>query len=205
MRGAHTPEVKLALNSVVAVGCALVLAGCGGNGGGESIPTQSADRLLSGIELVDNLSRDGRCEEASNAAEALREQARSLPAGVDAELKSAIDQGIGRLQSLLDKDSRCRNKPKPAPVPEPAQSPPPQRGGDKKRKKEEKEREKERKEEEKERKEKQKEREEEAKKEEQTEDEAAEAEAPADGTSTQPTTTTEGSAARPATQPHLDG
>lgn len=82
---------------------ALVLAGCGSDDeSGEPIPARQADSLLTQLELVQDRSDRGICGGANTQIDQLEQKVADLPRDVDADVRSALEDGLDRLRELVN-------------------------------------------------------------------------------------------------------
>lgn len=135
----------LLLALALGVTAAVALASCGGGEDAELLPGATAAEIGENLDAVKQLANEGECIGAADAAEQVSAQVEAL-AGVDPELKQALERGAARLREVV---VTCEEASPEAPPPstedteEATKIPPGQE------KKEEKEREREEKEEEK--------------------------------------------------------
>lgn len=96
MRDAHAGRSLLAVFAA-----ALVIAGCGGDGGGEAIPADEAEGLLAAVDDVQGEAQAGDCESAQAAAEELRDRVEALPGEVDDDTRGALEDASDRVNLLV--------------------------------------------------------------------------------------------------------
>ena len=113
--------------------CALLAIGCGSSKQpeGEPLPRQSVAELQKRLDEIERRYRDGiedgnvgACEDIqTDSIPAVEEIVGGLPAGVDPELRDAVDGSFARLEELTREGCADVEKPEPEPDPEPAPEP----------------------------------------------------------------------------------
>jgi hypothetical protein len=80
----------------------IVQEGCG-DGGQEDgrLPRTTASQLQAMLDEIEQTVASGDCDRAGERAGALTQRAKSLPAGVSADLRDALESGASRLQTLV--------------------------------------------------------------------------------------------------------
>ena len=82
---------------------ALVAAGCGSDDEeGEPIPAGQAQALLDQLELVEDRSDRGICGGANTQVDELEAKVEALPEDVDADVRSALEEGLDHLRDLVN-------------------------------------------------------------------------------------------------------
>ena len=94
------------MRKVACISTALVLAlaaGCGGDEEGEPIPRGEAQDLITVLDLIENNVDSGACGGArAKIRNDLPPIVDRLPADVDAEVRSALEESIDRLGQLVE-------------------------------------------------------------------------------------------------------
>jgi hypothetical protein len=88
-------SLALALGIVAALG----LVACGGEDA-KLLPGETAREIIANLDTVQQLSSEGDCIGAENAAEQVGEQIEALE-GVDRKLKQALEGGAARLEEVI--------------------------------------------------------------------------------------------------------
>jgi hypothetical protein len=130
----------------LSIAAALVLTSCGGGDDAELLPGGTAREITANLDTVEQLTNEGECAGAEEAAEEIGVQVATLQ-GIDAELKRALERGATRLNEVVASCEETTSEELP-PVTVPDTHP--DKAEEKEREREEKEREKEEKEAEKE-------------------------------------------------------
>jgi hypothetical protein len=86
---------------------ALGLVACGGGGGDDLLPGETASEINSNIDAVERLVGEGDCVGAEDASATISGQVESLT-GVDAKLKDALSEGAARLNEVV---AECEEEP----------------------------------------------------------------------------------------------
>jgi hypothetical protein len=137
MRSAVKIAVALALCPA-----AVALASCGEEDA-QLLPGETAREITANLDSVRELSDEGDCIGAENAAEQVAEQIEGLQ-GVDSRLKRALEKGAERLNEVIAECEEASEEPAPTSVPEEGEEEEREREREEKaREKEEKAREKE--------------------------------------------------------------
>lgn len=95
------------MRNVAYIVTALVLAlaaGCGGDEEGDPIPAQDAQLLLEQLDGIETQVENGRCGSATFQIRGdgeLQDKIAALPDSVDADVRSAIEDGADRLLELV--------------------------------------------------------------------------------------------------------
>jgi hypothetical protein len=96
------------LLALLLAGTSLGLLGCGGNNGPDpSIPTDSAQTLLSKIQEIQENVDVGSCLVADDKTDDLVADIDELPSGVDGDVKRALENGANNLKLLLNNPDQC--------------------------------------------------------------------------------------------------
>ena len=94
------------MRNVACIFTALVLAlaaGCGGDEEGDPIPRGEARDLITVLDLIENNVESGACGGAqAKIRNDLPPIVDRLPADVDADVRSALEEGIDRLRQLVE-------------------------------------------------------------------------------------------------------
>lgn len=94
------------MRRIASISAAVLLAfaaGCGGDDEGEPIPREEAQDLITVLDLIENNVESGACGGArSKIRNDLPPIVDRLPADVDADVRSALEDGIDRLGELVD-------------------------------------------------------------------------------------------------------
>jgi hypothetical protein len=88
----------------IGVVAALTLAGCGGEKQGHTIDPGDAQSLIAGLDRVNAQFDAGACNGARAKVSDLQNAAAQLPSSVDPEVKSNIEAGLRRLDTLVQRD-----------------------------------------------------------------------------------------------------
>jgi hypothetical protein len=109
MRGALTRlAAMLGGTRLAALAATLALAaasaGCGGDGGGELIPPESADQMLTTAQQISDAVNSQDCDGAQASTTELRGLVDALPAETDDEIEDALDQMVSRVDEQLEAD-----------------------------------------------------------------------------------------------------
>jgi hypothetical protein len=86
---------------------ALGLSACGGGGGDDLLPGETASEINSNIDAVERLVGEGDCVGAEDASATISGQVESLT-GVDPKLKDALSEGAARLNEVV---AECEEEP----------------------------------------------------------------------------------------------
>ncbi|HEX6667362.1 MAG TPA: hypothetical protein VF081_12290 [Solirubrobacterales bacterium] len=90
------------------VACAaLGLSACGGGGGDDLLPGETASEINSNIDAVERLVGEGDCVGAEDASATISGQVESLTE-VNAKLKQALGEGAARLNEVV---AECEEEP----------------------------------------------------------------------------------------------
>jgi hypothetical protein len=93
---------KTTLGLAVLVGVAAgALGACGDGDGKPELSRRTASQLRASLDSVETDIQAGNCTGAADQASALESQANALPDRVDADLKDALVEGAGHLQTLI--------------------------------------------------------------------------------------------------------
>jgi len=106
----------------LAAAAALGLVACGGGEEAELLPGETASEITSNLDQVEQLANEGDCLGASDAAQAVSLQVEEL-AGVDAELKQALQEGAARLNEVVAGCEAASAEEEPAEAVEEAEEP----------------------------------------------------------------------------------
>ncbi|MGH2961244.1 MAG: hypothetical protein ACRDL3_03485 [Solirubrobacterales bacterium] len=98
----------LFLSLSLLVACALALAACGGDEEG-TIPPESAAALLQSLDDARGERDQEDCQGIEDAAGNLRAQVEQLPDTVDAEVRTALEEGTDNLVGLADDPEECES------------------------------------------------------------------------------------------------
>ena len=100
--GSMSASRGMLLFGLVALLAVIAVAGCG-DGGQEDgrLSRATASRLQATLDEIERTTASGDCDRAGERADALTQQARSLPEGVSADLRDALESGASRLQTLV--------------------------------------------------------------------------------------------------------
>jgi hypothetical protein len=79
---------------------AIALASCGGSGGPDLLPGNTAREISANLDTVEQLASDGNCIGAQDAAQQIGDQISEL-GGVDSKLKAALREGAVRLDEVV--------------------------------------------------------------------------------------------------------
>ncbi len=146
MRRAIAHLTVLGLAAVIVA----ALAGCGDDDA-ELLPGSTASEINANLDAVQQLSDEGDCEGAENAAQQVSEQVEAL-GGIDPKLKRALENGATKLNEVV---AECEEtEPEPAeiaPAEEEEEAPEEDEGEERKQEKEERKEQKEMEKEERER------------------------------------------------------
>lgn len=82
---------------------AVTLASCGGGSNADLLPGTTAEQIESNLNLVEELAADEDCIGAEDAVAEVAAEVEELE-GVDLKLKTALQEGTGRLSEVV---SRC--------------------------------------------------------------------------------------------------
>lgn len=86
------------------------LAGCGGDDEEfEPIPSRDAEALVAQLEQVAELT-PARCGSATFQISQLEDKSARLPEGIDPDVRTAIDDGLGRLRELVEDECAEREE-----------------------------------------------------------------------------------------------
>ena len=89
--------------SLLAAAAALGLAACGGSTEG-GIPRADADTLRQELSDVERFVERGDCDEVEGQVRQVRNAVVELPNSVDRALRENLDEGVGRLESVVASD-----------------------------------------------------------------------------------------------------
>lgn len=107
----------------LAAAAALGLASCGG-GGADLLPGRTASEINSNLDKVRELSAEGECIGAEEAAQEINTQVDAL-GGVDKRLKEALGEGAERLAAVVSECEESEGEEteaiEPAEIPAPAE------------------------------------------------------------------------------------
>ena len=90
----------LPLALALGAGAAFALASCGGGEDAKLLPGATAAEIDENLDTVKQLSEEGECVGAADAAEQVSAQVRAL-SEVDPELKRALERGAARLDEVV--------------------------------------------------------------------------------------------------------
>jgi hypothetical protein len=96
MRHLATFALALALGSAATVG----LVACGGGEDAKLLPGTTAQQITENLDAVQQLSDEGECVGAANAAQEVSTEVEEL-GGVDAKLKQSLQAGAARLNEVV--------------------------------------------------------------------------------------------------------
>ena len=91
--------------SLLACLFALVLAGCGSDGG--TIPENQSSDLLSLLDNVQSNAQSGDCDTASGFAQEFANRVDELPSDVDADVRDELDKAANNLDQLASDSNQC--------------------------------------------------------------------------------------------------
>ena len=91
--------------SLLAAAAALGLAACGGSTEG-GIPRSDADTLRQELSDVERFVERGDCDEVDGQVRQVRNAVVELPNSVDPSLRENLDEGVGRLESVVATDCK---------------------------------------------------------------------------------------------------
>jgi hypothetical protein len=91
--------------SLLACLFALVLAGCGSDGG--TIPENQSSDLLSLLDNVQSNAQSGDCDTASGFAQEFANRVDELPSDVDADVRQELDKAATNLDQLASDSNQC--------------------------------------------------------------------------------------------------
>ena len=97
------PIVALAAGVAVAVG----LVSCGSRDEKGLLPGSNAQQILDNLDQVQADAAAGDCSGAAEEVAAVQNQIDDLPASVDPELRSRLEQGAQRLEDLVNEPDAC--------------------------------------------------------------------------------------------------
>lgn len=99
-RLARMPRLPLSLLTIgLTAAAALGLVACGGEDA-KLLPGETAREITANLDTVQQLSAEGDCLGAENAAQQVGEQIEALQ-GVDTKLKRALEEGAARLEEVI--------------------------------------------------------------------------------------------------------
>ena len=120
---ARRPAVTVAL---ALAGMAVAGLGCGADEG-RPIPARSAKDIVARLDEVERRVDARACNDVrEDSLPAIQQEIDDLPSNVDADVRSTLADGLGRLDELIE--AECVEPPKPAPqepTPEPEPEPQP--------------------------------------------------------------------------------
>jgi hypothetical protein len=88
--------------ALVLVAVPMALSACGGDGDDKpELSRTTASQMRASLDGVESDVQAGNCIDAATQAAALETQAKDLPNQVDADLRSALIEGAGRLVTLV--------------------------------------------------------------------------------------------------------
>ncbi len=119
---ARRPAVTVAL---ALAGIAVAGVGCGGEEG-RPIPARSAQDIVARLDEVERRVDARECKDVrEESLPAIEREIDDLPSNVDADVRTTLADGLGRLDELIE--AECVEPPKPAPLePTPEPEPEPQ-------------------------------------------------------------------------------
>ncbi len=85
---------------------ALALAGCGGGDDG-TIPQENGDALLTSLDALQSDFESGDCETIDLRAAEVQDQIEALPAAVDPEVRSGLEDAAAQLATLSADPPEC--------------------------------------------------------------------------------------------------
>lgn len=85
---------------ILAALAALALSACGSSGDADLLPGSTASQITSNLDEVERLVAEEECIGAENSAAEIATQVEELT-GVDAKLKQALAEGVGRLSETV--------------------------------------------------------------------------------------------------------
>jgi hypothetical protein len=136
----HARARRGAVAAVLAVGVALVVAACGQDEG-RPIPATAARDIVARLDEVERRVAANACNDVrSDSLPALEQQVAGLPKGVDPNVRSTLENGLGRLTELVEAEcvepqtqppvdttpDIAPAEPETTPTPEPQPDPDPQ-------------------------------------------------------------------------------
>jgi hypothetical protein len=146
----HALARRGTLAAVLSVASVVVAAGCGGDEG-RPIPASTARDIVARLDEVERRVAANACNDVrSDSLPALEQQVAGLPGGVDPNVRSTLENGLGRLRELVEAECvepqtqppvdtipdiapaepEPTPTPEPQPEPQPDQNPQPGGGGD---------------------------------------------------------------------------
>jgi hypothetical protein len=90
--------------TLIALVLVLAVAGCGGGNDKKTIPAGNAQSLIAGLDRVSDQFDNGACNGAQAKVSDLQNAADNLPSSVDPEVKKNIQDGLQRLNDLVQRD-----------------------------------------------------------------------------------------------------
>src|SRR5262245_52966789 len=90
----------LLLTLLLGAASAAALSSCGGGSGDELLPGTTADQIEANLDRVGELAADDNCIGAEDAVAGVTEEVEGLE-GVDLKLKTALQEGAGRLSEVV--------------------------------------------------------------------------------------------------------
>ena len=94
-------------------GIVVAVAGCGEDEG-RPIPTRAARDIVAGLDEVERRVDSRDCNDVrDDSLPAVRQEIEDLPASVDADVRTTLEDGLGRLDELVE--AECVEPPEPAP------------------------------------------------------------------------------------------
>ena len=96
----------LLLAFLLGAASAVALASCGGGSNADLLPGTTAEQIESNLNLVEELAADEDCIGAEDAVAEVAAEVEELE-GVDLKLKTALQEGTGRLSEVV---SRCEEE-----------------------------------------------------------------------------------------------
>jgi hypothetical protein len=102
------PRLATLIASVLLGALSAGLVACGSEDERKGLlPVRDAESLLDGLDRVDRLASQGRCDTAASAAGTLIDQAQSLGQEVNRRLREALVDSSQRLRLLLETPEKC--------------------------------------------------------------------------------------------------
>ncbi len=103
MKKIVVPLLALGLGAVLAV----ALVSCGGRDKEGLLPGENAQQILANLDQVKSDAAAGDCTSAASEVAAVQAEIDSLPATVDAQLRSRLEDGAQQLANLVNSPDAC--------------------------------------------------------------------------------------------------
>jgi hypothetical protein len=113
MKKIAAPALALGLGAALAV----ALVSCGGRDEQGLLPGENAQQILANIEQVKSDAAAGDCSSAASEVAVVQDEIDSLPASVDSELRSRLEDGARQLADLVNSPGACETTTEPTTEP----------------------------------------------------------------------------------------